>query len=345
MKTIIRTILSLTYTCCLIAQVSMISRAQSTAEVLAVVNKQAITTADLKPFLPPSFDSFEPEKALAVQKVALENAIISLLLKAEARRRKISVPMLRRQMTAGRVRVADSQIEDEFQKNARYFGMMSPDEAKERLRLHLGVDQHMKFYRAAVARLRTQAKVEIRLRPPRPRTVSLTGSGPSDGPDRATVTITIFSDFQCHYCRESRPILARVLNEFPDDVRLVFRHLPLAGVSAGISPASAAVCADQQGRFWEYHDEAYESQPLTSAKLRQIAAELELDIARFEQCIASPVPNRILSIDLAEARRLGITGTPAFIINGKLYKGKLEFWQFKELIESELAFSSKTQGH
>lgn len=337
LKAFIRAILSITCTCCLIAQAPLISRAQSTADVLAVVNNKTITFTDLKPFLPPGFDSFEPEKAFAVQKVALENAIISLLLKAEARRRKISVPTLRRQMTAGRVHIADRQIEDEFQKNARYFGMMSPDEAKERLRQHLGVDEHMKFYRAAVARLKSQAKVEIRLRSRRPPTVSLTGTGPSDGPHLATVTITMFSDFQCHYCRESQPILAQVLNEFPDDVRLVFRHLPLAGVSTGISPASAAVCADQQGRFWEYHDEAYGSKPLTSARLRQIAAELELDIAGFEQCIASPVPNRILSIDVAEARRLGITGTPAFIINGKLYKGKLEFWQFKELIESELA--------
>jgi protein-disulfide isomerase len=246
-------------------------------------------------------------------------------------------------MTEGRVQVPDSQVEEAFQKNARYFGLLSPDEAKERLRLHLRVDEHMKLYRAALARLKAKASVEIRLQPAEPVTISLRGSGPSEGPDSAIVTITMFSDFQCHYCKDSQAVLAELLNEYPDDVRLVFRHLPLAGISVGMSPAGAAVCADQQGKFWEFHDAAYAAPSLTNVKVRQIAAELELDVDQFEHCIKSSTPVSTLSVDVAEAQRLGIAGTPTFIVNGKLYKGKLEFWQFKEIIESELAFSSRTQ--
>ncbi len=345
MKTFFRVTLSFTYICFLIAQMPTISEAQPEPDELAVVNKQAISTADLKPYLPPGFESLDPDKAAAVQKIALENAITSLLLKAEARRRKISVPTLRRLMTAGTVRVPNSQVEDEFLKNLRYFGLLSTDEAKERLRLHLEVDEHMKFYRAALSKLRARAKVEVRLRPPQLRTISLSGSGPSDGRESARVTITMFSDFQCRYCQESQLILAEILDEYPDDVRLVFRHFPLAGVSPGLSPSSAAVCADQQGSFWEYHDAAYVSQPLTNSKLTQIAVDLDLNLDRFEQCIASSTPISTINSDVAEARQLGITGTPTFIVNGKLYKGKLEFWQFKELVESELAFSSRTQQH
>jgi protein-disulfide isomerase len=311
--------------------------------VLAVVDNKPITSADLKPFLPPNFESFVPDQALAVQRAALENAIINVILSAEARRRRISVPALRMQMTFGPVRITNEQVEEEFKKNMRYFGLLSPHEAKERLRFHLRVDEHLKYYRAALAKLRARAKIDVRLVPP--QIVRPIGTGPSDGPGSARVTITMFSDFQCRYCRDSQPILAQVLNEYPEDVRLVFRHLPLAGIRAGMSPATAAVCADEQGSFWEYHDAAYASQSLTITRLRQIADELKLDIARFEKCISSTTPENILSADIAEAQRLGIPGTPAFIINGRLYKGKLEFWQFKELIESELAFSAKTHGY
>lgn len=345
MKTINRTILSVTYTCCLIAQVSMISRAQPPTDVLAVVEKQAITTADLKPFLPPTFESFEPEKAFAVQKVALENAIISLLLKAEARRRKISVPMLRGQMTAGKVRIPDSEIEEEFQKNARYFGMMSPDEAKERLRLDLEGEERMKFYRAALTRLRALAKVDVRLEPSEAPPVSLTGNGPTKGPPSAAVTITIFSDFQCPYCKEAQPALSQVLAEYPEDVRLVFRNLPLTGASTGLTPATAAVCADQQGLFWEYHDAAYASLTLTSTQLRRIAREVKLDLDQFDRCLSSVMPFTSIQKDIVEARRLGITGTPTFVVNGRIYKGKLEISELKEIIENEVRSFQKRQGH
>ena len=343
LKTFIRATLSVSCTCCLIAQVSLISLAQSTADVLAVVNRQAITTADLKPFLPPSFDSFEPDKAFAVQKVALENAIISLLLKAEARRRKISVPTLRRQMTAGRVRVPDSQIEEEFLKNARYFGLLSPDEAKERLRLDLEAEERMKLYKAALTRLRALAKVDVRLETPEAPTVSLIGNGPTKGPPSAAVTITIFSDFQCPYCKESQKVLAQVIKKYPEDVRLVFRHLPVRRESTELTPAIAAVCADRQGRFWSFHDAVYERGLFTAAGLRLIAIGAELDMAQFDICVASRLANNVIRADLAEARRLKIDGTPTFIVNGRIYKGTLEFDEFKEIIEGQLRSSAR--GH
>ena len=318
--------------------------AQVAEKPLAVVDGKPITVVQLRPYLPPDFDSFEPEKATAVRKVALDNAIIHAVLTAEAMRLNITVYELRRRMTLGPINVSNEQVEEEYRKNAPYFRLLSPDEAKERLRLHLGVDEHMKHYRAALSKLIAKAKVKVDLPPIEPSLISLQGVGPSDGRENAPVTITMFSDFQCRFCRESQPILAELLDEYPDDVRLVFRHLPLAGVAAGFSGATAAVCADKQGSFWEFHDAAYQSDSLAPAKLIEIAEQIQLDIEAFETCIDTPATFEKVRTDAAEAFRLGIAGTPAFVVNGKLYKGKLEISQFKEIVERELKSSPRRQG-
>lgn len=325
----------------MLANLSVPGSAQSQQDAIAVVNGETITFAKLKTFLPPGFESFEPEKAVAVQKVALDNAIISVILGAEARKRKISVPLLRKQMTAGRVRVADRQVEEEYRKNARYFGLMSPDEAKEKLRVVLEAEARMKLYRTALAKLRAPVRVEIRLTQDRPATFSLRAVGPSKGPPSAPVTITMFSDFECSHCKESQHLLARIIEAYPNDVRLVFRHLPLRGNTAGLTPGAAAICADKQGKFWMFHDSVYERGLYSPAELRRTAAAVELNMDRFEECVASGIANGVIAADVAEARRLNIDGTPTFIVNGKIYKGAIAFDEFKKIVEGEIRSSLK----
>lgn len=318
--------------------------AQSAEKPLAIVDGVAITMTQLRPFLPGDFDTFEADKATAVRKVALDNAIIHAVLAAEAKRLGISVHELRRRMTLGPINVSNEAVEEEYRKNAPYFRLLSPDEAKERVRLHLGAEQHLQHYRDALSKLIAKAKVKVDLPPIERAVINLQGEGPSEGRDKAPVTITMFSDFQCRFCRESQPILAELLDEYPDDVRLVFRHLPLAGVAAGFSGATAAVCADKQGSFWEFHDAAYQSDTLTPARLIEIAEQIDLDIEAFEACIDAPATVEKVRTDAAEAVRLGVAGTPAFVVNGKLYKGKLELSQFREIVERELKSSPRRQG-
>jgi protein-disulfide isomerase len=195
----------------------------------------------------------------------------------------------------------------------------------------------MQFYKSGVAKLKAAATIEITpSRLEQSRGPKLDEPGPSRGPHDARVTITEFSDFQCPYCRESHEILKQIVSEYEPDVRLVFKHFPLSNKGLSYSSSIASSCADQQDGFWEYHDALFESKVLSPIFLRQIAMKLGLDVDEFEKCTAAEATRDLVSQDLAEGKKLGINGTPTFIVNGKIYRGKLGVAEFKKIIELEL---------
>lgn len=192
--------------------------------------------------------------------------------------------------------------------------------------------------RALVTELRQAAAVRILLARPRfevePRGVA---RGPSDAP----VTIIEFSDFQCPYCLRVRPTLESLLARYPEQVRLFYRHLPLPGHPRARPAAIASVCAERQGRFWTYHDLLFDNQgALSDADLRSYAEQLELDLALFDACLSSPEAAARIDEDLAAAEALGVSGTPAFFVNGVPLKGAQPESGFVTLIEEELALAS-----
>ena len=311
--------------------------AQAEKEIVAVVNGKNVTQSEVDSFIPSHYLTIEPQQLHALRKMALENLITRRLLEEEAKRRKVTVGVLRKRITVGRVEISNDQVEREYLENARYFGSMSPDEAKERLRLDLESEARMQFYRTAISKLRAKAKVEIRLKEPQLQleSKSLTGY-PWKGSNNARVTIIEFSDFRCPYCRESQNTLKKVMAHYEADVKLVYRHLPLQTNSQALVPAIAAYCASEQGRFWELHDSLFISNDLSLNSIKKLANEINMDSHKFNTCLDSETSRIIVLNDLKDAVRLGITGTPTFIINGRIYTGKLDFSEFKTIIEREL---------
>jgi protein-disulfide isomerase len=178
--------------------------------------------------------------------------------------------------------------------------------------------------------------VEIHLEEVR---LPVTGGGAAftRGPEGAPVTIVEFSDFQCPYCRGVQPALKQVIRDYGDHVRLVFKHLPLTDIHPRAMPAAlAAFCAGEQEAFWQYHDALFASDDLSPEWLGKTAARLGLNPPRFESCLGSEKARSAVLGDAQEARRLGINGTPAFVINGKPVSGALSFDDFKGLIDREL---------
>jgi protein-disulfide isomerase len=99
----------------------------------------------------------------------------------------------------------------------------------------------------------------------------------------------------------------------------------------------AAVAADEQGKFWEYHDKLFANQPKIQREfLLQYAREVGLDIKRFEQALESAKGKPSIDADIAEAKSLGTTGTPAFFINGRFLNGAKPFEEFAKVINAEL---------
>ncbi len=191
-----------------------------------------------------------------------------------------------------------------------------------------GLEQRMGPTRAAAVGERPGGSV---------RTVSTDGA-PIRGKPDAPITIVEFSDFQCPFCGRAQPTLARVLDEYPDDVRLLFRHMPLSFHKDAPLAHRASVAAGEQGRFWEMHDRIFGQQrDLSRNTLVAHAQAIGLDVARFQRDLDDPKLDADVERDLAEARELGITGTPAFFINGRLLSGAQPYSAFRNEIERELA--------
>jgi protein-disulfide isomerase len=162
-------------------------------------------------------------------------------------------------------------------------------------------------------------------------------SAPIRGETDAAVTIVAFSDFQCPFCNRVNPTLAKLLADYPGKVRVAFKHMPLRIHPDAPAAHAAAEAAGRQGKFWEMHDKIFANQrELTPEKFKQYAAELNLDVARFEKDSADPAIKARIDADLKEAEKLGVAGTPAFFINGKYLSGAQPYENFKKLVDEAL---------
>jgi protein-disulfide isomerase len=152
------------------------------------------------------------------------------------------------------------------------------------------------------------------------------------------VTFVEFSDYECPFCKRAETVVDKVVKAYGDKVRVVFGHYPLPMHPNARPAAEAASCANAQGKFWEYHAKLFENQTALGAdKLKAYAQEVGLDTAKFDECVAKKEFAAAVDKDIAEAGSIGVTGTPAFFINGRMLSGAQPFEKFKEVIDEELA--------
>lgn len=184
--------------------------------------------------------------------------------------------------------------------------------------------------------LRTKTAVEILLEPP--RLVVADAGRPARGPADAPVQIIEFSDFECPFCQRSAPTIAKVLADYGDRIRLVYRHYPLPNHPNARPAAEASACAAELGAFWPYHDRLFENQArLAEGDLKQHAADLGLEAAVFNDCFDSRKHRQAVDADIAAADEAGVSGTPAFFINGRPLSGAQPYEAFQRIIDEELA--------
>jgi protein-disulfide isomerase len=160
---------------------------------------------------------------------------------------------------------------------------------------------------------------------------------PRRGPDDALVTIVEFSDFACGYCNRAQAALRQLDRLYPGQVRWVFRPLPL-DADDGTLASEAALAAGRQGRFWPMHDRLFAVHGrVDRVGVEVIAADVGLDVARFRADLDTGVGRGLIDADLALAKRLGITGTPAFFINGRAIPGSVPLSSFLAVVATELS--------
>ncbi len=162
---------------------------------------------------------------------------------------------------------------------------------------------------------------------------------PYRGPDDAPVTLLEFTDYECPFCAQHfRQTYPGLLSEYEGKLKYVIRNFPLSNIHPQAQRAAeAAECAEEQGRFWEYHDLLFQRAPALSMEhLTAYAAELGLDAERFEDCLESGRRADVVAADFDDGLSYGVSGTPTFFINGRRVGGTLSLEEFETYIDAAL---------
>ncbi|MPZ17489.1 MAG: thioredoxin domain-containing protein [Luteitalea sp.] len=310
---------------------------------VAVVDGSAITQAELDGAIGMQLSEIE-ERLYDLRKDRLEDLIAERLIAAEAKRRGMTVEVLEQQeIAAGVTPPSDSEVAAVFERYKNQ-AQGNPERLKTFIRDQVHEQKRDERRRAYVSTLEKAASVDRRLTPPAPRRTSLeVDEAPVRGDVSAPVTVIEFTDFHCPYCRRVQPTLMELLAKYKGKVRLVFRHFPIDQLHPTARKASeAAWCAQQQGKFWEYHDGLFEAgNDASPAALEKVASKIGLDEAKFKTCTAGAEAPAGVNSDLEEAQRLGLTGTPTFFINGRPLVGGLPLDAFSEIIDEELGSNAE----
>lgn len=170
-----------------------------------------------------------------------------------------------------------------------------------------------------------------------PIKVDIAGS-PVKGKDTAKVTIVEFSDFECPFCSRGKKSMDDVLKAYPNDVKVVFKNLPLPFHKNAKPAALAALAAGKQGKFWEMHDKLFDNQKeLSDAFYEKTAKELGLNVDTFKKDLADKALSDKIEADSKEAEKAGISGTPGFLVNGVLVSGAYPLEHFQKIIDRWLS--------
>jgi protein-disulfide isomerase len=156
------------------------------------------------------------------------------------------------------------------------------------------------------------------------------------GPEDAPVTLLEYGDYECPYCGQAEVVIRELLESFGDDLRYVWRHLPLNDVHPNAQMAAeAAEAAADQGAFWEMHDKLLQHQDeLAPPDLNRFAEELGLDVERFWDELRRRVHDLRLAEDVASADASGVAGTPTFFINGRRHQGPYDIATLTEAVRA-----------
>jgi protein-disulfide isomerase len=161
----------------------------------------------------------------------------------------------------------------------------------------------------------------------------------AQGKADAAVTLVQYGDYECPYTRLSRHSVHQLQRDFGESLRFVFRNFPLEDIHPHArAAATAAEAAGAQTDFWAMHEHLFEHQKaLSDPDLRRYAAELGLDLARFERDRGSPAVAERIDRDLASGERSGVEGTPTFFVNGRRHEGSFEVDSLRRAITTALA--------
>src|ERR1700722_3331438 len=306
---------------------------------VATVGDHKITNKDLDAKVQPQIvqmraalekrvDQLIADKSFDLRRQTLESMTDDYLVQQAADKQKLTVPEYLKKEFAGKDAVTDAEAKAFYDKN-KQAGTAPYEKIKPEL-------MQMMNRQALMDRLRKDQPVKILLEPK--RVVVDSGGHPALGAKDAPVTIVEFTDFQCPYCKASEATLKQLRDKYGDKIRLVHMDFPLPFHAHSLDAAKAARCANDQGKFWQFHDALFANQSkLAPADLKATAKTLGMNSAKFDTCFDSAKYDSQIKADQAVGEKVGVDGTPAFFIDGRPLTGAQPIPKFQDLIDDELA--------
>jgi protein-disulfide isomerase len=268
----------------------------------------------------------------------LNGLIQQQLITAEAAARKVTeADLMKAEVDDKAGSPTPDEVSQFYEKNKARMGGKTFDEIKPDIENALKGQKANERRGQFLTELTAKNNVKVLLEPPR-ATVTIRPGAPAMGPADAPVTIVEWSDYQCPFCKRAFPTVEQVLAEYKDKVRYIHLDYPLPFHQMAMPASQAVHCAGDQGKFWEYSNNLYAvAGDLGAADLTKRAADLGLDGAAFEACTTSKKHEALIKSNFDDGAALGVTGTPAFFINGRMLVGAQPIEQFREVINDELS--------
>jgi protein-disulfide isomerase len=320
---------------------------QNPQEPVAKIGAQAITAGELDDLVKADLKQLEQqyqEQVYQTKRQGLESMIRRRLFEAKAKAEGITPDeLVNREVVQKIPEPSDEEVRALYDR-AKAGGQELPplDQVKPDISRFIKNQKAQGELAGYYEKLKKEQSVEVLLPAYLPPKVVVDATGPSKGPANAPITIVEFSDFECPFCVRAEPTVSDLLAAYPDKIRLVYRDFPLPNHSRAPKAAEAAHCAQDQGKYWDMHGRLFASNgKLEVSDLKGYAREIGLDGSKFDRCLDSGEKASVVASHRKAGEEVGVSGTPAFFINGRLLSGAQPLDAFKQVVDQELSAVAK----
>ena len=328
---------------CVLSIVAVVACAQAPAAaqvdaddaVVARIGEDVITASELETMVGPSLVKLR-QQIFDAKLAGLQNQIFDrLVVEAATEEGLTRADYMKKYVTD---KVGEPDEDQILQLMTQYRARLAPDDeqARQQVIQALSQQEQMRLQNQLREELFAKNDVVILLSPPRVE-VALGEGTPMRGSRTAPIVLVEYTDFQCPYCTRIQPTINALMERYGDQVLHVFKNLPLPMHAQAQLAGEAALCAQDQGKFWEFHDWLFANQrSLSQETMVAQAGVLEMDTELFTACIDQKTYTNKVKDDMKEARSFGFTGTPGFLINGRAVTGAQPLETFEAIIDEEL---------
>ena len=305
-------------------------------EVMATVDGVAISAEELEEAAKGQLQKIQAQ-IYQVKKRTLDGLIEGKLLEKAAKEKGVSVEAYVAENVDAKVSPPTDEEIQAFYDSQKGRIRAPLEQMKGKISAHLMQTQKTAKRREMIALLKKSSDVKVMLEPPRTE-VSLDGVAYTSGEKEAKVVLVEFSDYECPYSKRTQPTVRKVLEEYKGEILYAFFDYPLPFHKKAMKAHEAARCAGEQGKYAEYSAKVFDNQQNLGVEgLKQYAKDLGLDTDAFDSCLDTGKTAESVKQSVQKGSGVGVSGTPAFFINGIMISGAQPFETFQEIVESELA--------